>query len=155
MSGRRTRESFMEAADAFRELERKMDEVPEKGLRDIGEEIMADVKASRHGKGVPVDEGTLRSSGTVRGPDSDGAVRLTFGGPSAPYALVQHERTDYSHTVGESRYLIRGMERWQPDGSAAVAAMRANTIQAIARSGNITTGVSAVSAPRAPSIESL
>lgn len=147
-AGRRTRDSFEEAADAFAELERKMKEVPEKGLRAIGEEIITDVKASRSGKGVPVDTGTLRSSGTVEGPKSDGTVVLAFGGPAAPYAIAQHERTDYSHTVGESRYLVRGVERWQPDGSAAVAAIRAMTVQAIARSGSITAGGSFPGAPR-------
>lgn len=147
-AGRRTRDSFEEAADAFAELERKMKEVPEKGLRAIGEEVMTDVKNNRHGKGVPEEDGHLRSSGTVEGPKADGTVVLAFGGPAAPYAIVQHERVDYHHPdVGEARYLVRGVERWQPDGSAAMRAMRANTVQAIARSGSITAGGSFPSAP--------
>lgn len=82
------------------------------GLRVIGEEIMTDVQAARPGEGVPVDEGTLRDSGVVTGPDEKGSVRLTFGGAAAPYALRQHEELQYRHTVGEARYLVRGVERW-------------------------------------------
>lgn len=107
------------------------------GLRMIGEEIMFDIKASRPGKGVPVDEGPLRASGRVEGPNNVGEVTLSFGGASAPYALRQHEELSYNHTVGEARYLVRGMERWRPGGSSAMQAMREMTeaaAKAVARS---------------------
>lgn len=109
---------------------------PGSGLRKIGDEIMTDVKASRPGAGVPRDLGTLARSGRVDGPVSVGnrpVVTLSFGDDSAPYALVQHERTDFRHTMGESRYLVRGMERWQPNGSAALEALRANAKAGIDR----------------------
>lgn len=96
-------------------------------LRTIGEEIMTDVKDARPGHGVPVDKGALRSSGRVEGPtgtSSNPQVSLSFGGASAPYALAQHEITTYHHTVGEPRYLVRGLERWNVNTSKAVAAMR-------------------------------
>lgn len=87
------------------------------GTRLLGEHIMTDVKAARPGKGVPVDEGTLRNSGRVTGPDAEDVVRLTFGGAAAPYALEQHENMQYSHNVGEARYLVRGVERASDEGA--------------------------------------
>lgn len=123
--------------EAARKIQAMGDEIGQRipsGLRVIGEEIMTDVKASRAGKGVPVDEGTLRSSGRVTGPTGilKAVVSLTFGGASAPYALKQHEELQYRHTVGEARYLVRGLERWQLDGSAGETALRENARQGIA-----------------------
>lgn len=59
---------------------------------------------------VPVDLGALRSSGHVGDPERSGdgrdvEIMLSFGGPAAPYALVQHENLDYVHRVGEAKYL--------------------------------------------------
>ncbi|MFP3947154.1 MAG: hypothetical protein ACLFWG_00355 [Longimicrobiales bacterium] len=87
------------------------------GTRILGEHVVTDVKNARPGRGVPVDRGTLRNTGRVTGPDTDGVVRLTFGGASAPYAVVQHERTDFSHRLGEARYLVRGVERASDEGA--------------------------------------
>lgn len=129
--GRITRESFADAARKIERYARQMEGETGQAVREIGEEVMTDVQASRAGAGVPVDTGTLRATGTVEGPDSSEVVTLAFGGPAAPYALVQHERTDYAHDVGESRYLVRGLERWQPGGSAAITALRQNAEQAI------------------------
>lgn len=81
------------------------------GLRILGEMVMTDVKNARPGAGVPKKTGNLMRSGDVTGPDTEDVVRLTFGGSAAPYALVQHERKDYAHKLGEARYLIRGLER--------------------------------------------
>lgn len=113
---------------AVRKIGKYRDAIEEQAmttLREIAEEIITDVKTSGPGRGVPVDEGTLRNSLRVlkRG---GYAVDLVAGGAAAPYALVQHERTDFRHRVGEARYLVRGVERWQPGGSAAIAALRAN-----------------------------
>lgn len=105
----------------------------------IGEEIMADVKASRPGAGVPRDTGVLASTGRVDGPAPTPLgpfVELSFGGAAAQYALAQHEILTYHHKVGEARYLVRGMERWKPGGSAAMEAMRQNAqagLDAVAR----------------------
>lgn len=101
------------------------------GLYVIGEEIMADIKDAVPGKGVPVDEGPLRDSGRVNrlGPlgGVNAAVELAFGGASAPYALIQHETLHYRHTVGEARYLVRGVERWNPRASGAMADVERRT----------------------------
>lgn len=96
----------------------------------IGHEIMTDVKASRPGAGVPRDKGTLANTGDVT---KVGLleVDLSFGGPAAPYALIQHEVTTYHHKLGESRYLVRGIERWRPGGSAAMQALKENAAAAL------------------------
>lgn len=58
---------------------------------------------------APVDMGDLRSTGKVTIPKRRrGQVTVTveFGGPRAPYAVVQHERLDYRHTAPQSaKYL--------------------------------------------------
>ena len=68
------------------------------------EEIIGDSKENY----VPVRDGILRNSGFVDQPKKQGplgvTVELGFGGPTAPYALVQHEG-DFSHTVGQKKYL--------------------------------------------------
>ncbi len=96
---------------------------------------MTDVKASTPGHGVPRDEGILAGTGKVTGP-SGGVVTLRFGGPAAPYAVVQHENLDFRHTVGEARYLVRGLERWQPGGKSSIRALKRNAkagLAAVAR----------------------
>ena len=61
---------------------------------------------------APVDKGTLRASGHVEDPIRFGkfvTVTLGFGGAASAYALVQHERLDYRHTVGQAKYLEQPM----------------------------------------------
>lgn len=72
----------------------------------------------------PVETGTLRASGYAKtehflapgvGSEPDAALLdsgagvvtavIGFGGPAIPYALVQHERTDFHHRVGQAKYL--------------------------------------------------
>ena len=109
-----------------------------RGLRMIGEEIMLDVKASRPGAGVPRDTGVLAGTGRVEGPVMVGkmpTVELSFGGAAADYALIQHEVLTYRHKVGEARYLVRGIERWTPDSSAAMAAIKANAAAGLRAAG--------------------
>lgn len=118
----KTMRSFRAAAKRINKAAKALGDLHGPGLRMIGEEIMTDVKDSRPGHGVPVDEGTLRNSGRVEGPDGPKdapRVQMSFGGAAAPYALIQHEVTTFRHPVGEPRYLVRGMERWSPAGSAA------------------------------------
>ncbi len=69
-----------------------------------GEHIMGRSKAI-----VPVDKGPLRASGHVQPPQRDKGgplIVLGFGGPAVDYAVVQHERLRYQHTVGQqAKYL--------------------------------------------------
>lgn len=133
-----TVKNFKAAADRINRYARMMDGALGPNLRRIGEEIMTDVKASAPGRGVPRDQGTLAGTGRVEGPKGSlhaPEVELSFGGASALYALIQHERTDYHHKVGESRYLVRGMERWKPGGSSAMTALQNNAKAGVKSSG--------------------
>lgn len=76
------------------------------------EEIMTDAKRL-----TPVDTGALRGSGHVRSPVVTPrmvAVTLGFGGPAIRYALVQHERTDFHHTVGQAKFLEQPLRQRVP-----------------------------------------
>jgi hypothetical protein len=49
---------------------------------------------------IPVDEGILRASQDIDFPKLSGRTleaTISYGGPSAPYALVQHENADLWH----------------------------------------------------------
>ena len=57
---------------------------------------------------VPVKNGILRGSHTVEMPKIDGMsieVRFGYGGAASAYSVIQHERTDFKHTVGQAHYL--------------------------------------------------
>jgi hypothetical protein len=134
----KTQASFRAAAKRIKVASRNLGVSTGQGLRMIGEEIMTDVKASRPGAGVPRDTGALAGTGRVEGPvptPFGPVVELSFGGAAAPYALPQHEILTYRHKVGEARYLVRGMERWKPGGSAAMDALRENAAAGLAAAG--------------------
>ena len=86
------------------------------------ERIMAEIKTVPF---VPVDTGVLRNSGFVSPPEIDArgaTVIMGFGGPAASYALVQHERLDYHHPVGQAKYLSEPVNRELPAIRTAVSA---------------------------------
>lgn len=68
---------------------------------------------------APVATGTLRRSaiGEIVPQGNDSVARVSFGGLASKYALVQHERTDFRHTLpeGVSRTQTkRGKRRKRP-----------------------------------------
>ena len=67
-----------------------------KEVFDIANDILNEA-----GSLAPFDEGMLEGSGTLtgRGPAAGPLIKLTvaFGGPAAPYALIQHENEKYFH----------------------------------------------------------
>ncbi len=78
------------------------------------ERIMAEIKTIPI---VPVDTGVLRESGHVTPPEVDSrgsTVVMAFGGPAAPYALIQHENLSYHHPVGQAKYLSEPVNRNLP-----------------------------------------
>ena len=90
-------------------------------LRRQGDAIMTRSKTEF----VPVKTGALRDSGDVDGPEKIGTawqVELKYGGPRAPYALVQHETPYYRHRVGQWKYLETPMLEAAGTLLAAVAA---------------------------------
>lgn len=94
-------------------------------LYEEAENIMGDSKENY----VPVDLGTLRSSGTVEQPEINGNsinVLLGFGGASAPYALRQHEDMSLKHDVGGAKYLERPLLKAVPGMAQRIAARHGN-----------------------------
>lgn len=75
------------------------------GIYEAAEGIMTVSK----GEWVPVRRGVLRSSGTVKPPEDRGrsgiVCEMGYGGAASKYAIPQHERMDYRHTVGKAKYL--------------------------------------------------
>lgn len=125
-----TSRSFRAASRRVRQYARQVGGDVGKTMVRIGEEVRTDVIASRPGAGVPRDEGVLAASVVVEGPFRPGSLRpyaiIAAGGAAQDYALIQHERTDFHHELGEARYLVRGVERWKPRGSAAMKALSRN-----------------------------
>ena len=78
---------------------------------------------------TPVDIGALRASGYVTLPEMHGSliiVELGYGGDiSRTYAVVQHERLDFHHEVGQAKYLF--------DAAAARSQSLANNITQLAK----------------------
>lgn len=75
--------------------------VAARSLYRSAEAVMSDSKEHY----VPVDTGTLRSTGRVDPPETSSRnvkVILGFGGPSAPYALAVHENPRSGKTGGQS-----------------------------------------------------
>lgn len=91
----------------LRTIARKFPDEVERALFIAAGEILTDSKENF----VPVRLGTLRGTGIVLAPERKAGrlieVTIAFGGPSAPYAIVQHENLDYVHRVGEAKYLER------------------------------------------------
>lgn len=78
-------------------------EAAARGLFQASESILTASKPL-----VPVDTGALRASGFVEPPNPRAELMqatIGYGGPAAPYAVVQHERVDFRHVVGQAKYL--------------------------------------------------
>ena len=75
-------------------------------MRAVAESRLTEMK--RRTPVAPIDGGTLRSSLHVTGPRrtfSGQEVGWAAGGPSAPYAAVQHEDTTLRHTTGQAKFI--------------------------------------------------
>ena len=72
-------------------------------LRAVAESRLTEMKQR-----TPVKDGALRSSLHVTRPRrtvSGQEVGWAAGGPSAPYAAVQHEDTTLRHTTGQAKFI--------------------------------------------------
>jgi len=78
------------------------------------------------GRSMPkgIAPGTLRASGLVHPPERTGrrvTCLLSYGGAAEAYAIVQHERLDFHHTTGQSRYLASVLEESREHMAARIA----------------------------------
>ena len=138
-SNQETVRNFSRAAQQVGAYGDAMDPPFMKSLRMVAEEIMTDAKTSLPGRGVPRETGILAASGAVDGPIGN-LVLLSFGGVASAYAMKQHEDMTLRHPLGEPRYLVRAVERWQPDGSAAMDALKEQARQLATRTKAPSTG---------------
>jgi hypothetical protein len=89
------------------------------GVYMLANEIMTDAK-----RRTPVDVGALKGSGYVTQPEEAGGwivSNLGFGGPAKDYAIVQHERTEFSHPEGgEAKFLENAANAFTGSGARIV-----------------------------------
>lgn len=102
-----------------KEMRRRLARLASRNLDKVGAALRAEAEAvmtRSKREFVPVDLGTLRSSGTVIGPNRKGkdvSCDLQYGGPAAAYALAIHE-----HPSGSTPPSWRAASSvtFQPDG---------------------------------------
>ena len=77
---------------------------------------------------VPVDNSILKGSGVVLPPEITArgvTVDFGYGGEASDYAVIQHERTDFRHTVGQAKFLEQPvLERASGMGTRMAATVR-------------------------------
>jgi hypothetical protein len=101
-----------------RKIERIARDFPNKVeqlLRIEAELVMTDSKKNF----VPVDLGTLRSSGHVGDVERSGrdlSVTLDYGGAAAPYALAVHEHPSASSPPSWEGKAVTDISNWSVDG---------------------------------------
>lgn len=85
----------------------------------------AEIEMTESKRRVPVDTGTLRSSGHVTGPEYRGrtiAVALVYGGAAEEYAMIVHEDEEAYHKVGQAKYLESVLNESAPHMGRRIAA---------------------------------
>lgn len=110
---------FTGMAALERQLSRASDEIREAGAAAIREE--AEIELEEAKRRTPVRFGALRASGHVTQRDDDLRATISFGGPSAPYAVYVHENTDAFHRVGQAKFLESVIRESAPHFAARVA----------------------------------
>lgn len=79
----------------------EIEKAAREALRETAQQVLKVAKAN-----VPVDDGTLRRSGTTGVDDVNVYIRFR-----APHAWLQHERLDYQHEGGGgAKYLERAID---------------------------------------------
>jgi hypothetical protein len=104
----------------FKKLRSEGPKAAARGLYKVANQIMTDSKRI-----VPILHGVLASTGYVAHPVITGSrvtVNLGYGGPAAPYAVVQHENLSFHHKPGrQAKYLESPAIKRSKDIGAAVA----------------------------------
>lgn len=89
----------------------------QRGLLAAVNEMLSDIFRESQAE-VPYDEGILRASGNVEWPDGAGDVikgSIFYGGPAAPYAVVQHEgEFNHPYPGTKRKYLEDPARRLRP-----------------------------------------
>ena len=99
--------------EGVREMRRQFDVIGKQFIDDASASLLsaAEVVLTFSKRSfAPVDLGPLRASGVTAGPERKGTtirVVIAYGSPAVDYAIVQHEETDFEHSVGVAKYLER------------------------------------------------
>ena len=99
-------DGFKGADELRRRLERLSTGTLQEGAQALYEVAMAKLPEIR--RRTPVKTGALRASEVVLRPLIEGGratVSIVAGGPSAPYSIEVHERLDFFHKVGGTKFL--------------------------------------------------
>jgi hypothetical protein len=106
-----------------RRLELLKKRFPDAQVRALYQEAQIEMTESK--KRVPVDTGTLRSSGHVVKPVTLGTrttVDLVYGGAAEEYAVIVHENLGALHEVGQAKYLESVLMQSAPHMARRIAA---------------------------------
>ncbi|MFI2033730.1 minor capsid protein [Streptomyces bottropensis] len=86
-----------------------------RGLLLAAEHVLTEAQAV-----VPLDEGTLQSTGTASVDEGSLTAAVSYDGP---YAVRQHEELDYRHAPGrQAKYLEQPLNAARTEVAAIVAA---------------------------------
>jgi bacteriophage HK97-gp10 putative tail-component len=92
------------------ELRAKLLRMAERFPEDVARALYAEgsIELAEMKQRTPVETGALRASLAIHKPEIQGrdiTVRITAGGPAAPYALYVHENLEADHPVGQAKYM--------------------------------------------------
>jgi len=82
-----------------------MEPIVNRALVQVSQNVLNASKAI-----VPVDTGTLKNSGRVEKPKSEGSlttVEITYGGAASQYALIVHENPSATHKGGQTYHYLK------------------------------------------------
>jgi len=110
-----------------KELQRTLEKLDKRAQAELKKALYAEAELimTESKKQVPVDTGTLRSTGYVKQPEEKGdlvEVEMGYGGPAAPYAIWVHERTELHHNPPtKAKYLEDPVKTAAPKLPGALA----------------------------------
>jgi hypothetical protein len=83
----------------------------------------ANIELTEMRRRTPVEFGPLRASLTMTAKREGTQVTIEFGagGPSAPYAIYVHERTELFHRIGEAKFIERPLKEAAPHWNERIA----------------------------------
>jgi hypothetical protein len=96
-------------------------QMPDTVLKALTQE--GNVELTEMRRRTPVQFGPLRASLTMSVERKGSTLTLEFGagGPSAPYAVYVHERTELFHKVGEAKFIERPLKESAPHWSSRIS----------------------------------
>lgn len=99
-------EGLPEILAALERAEEEIWKAADRAMNENAEDLLG-----RSIEDAPVDEGTLKGSGSVRDASTDDEI-VKIVGFNTPYAATQHERTDLNHPKGgKAKYMEDNLKK--------------------------------------------